>query len=193
MCKATARGSARILGGVLCGAIMGAALLASSAPASAGSICFEAEKASLTGVFQKNCQNAGISAVEMQEVRKAASGQNYIGVPEDGEKETEPAAGSATIKFNIGETGTYSVWVRAWWLDSCANTFKMRIDDFDAFIMGGDNTYQTWHWVKFKTPFPLKPGEHVLYFSNNEDGAAADQLFLTTTKVVPQGAMKASQ
>jgi hypothetical protein len=161
------------------------------APAFAAStVCFEAEKGELKDEMKKNFKVSDISAKSNKELIKDSSGPGFIGVPEDGEKEKEPIKGSATIKFSVPAAGDYTIWLRAWWMDSCANSTKIQIDDLPAFEIGQDTTYQVWHWVKFKRAMKLSAGAHTMVITNTEDGALVDQLYLTTGGVTPQGKMK---
>jgi hypothetical protein len=177
----------RVSAGLMAGGLVGLVLMAAAATA-ADSVCFEAEKATLSGVMQKDCEVGEITPRAQRDLAKDASGKHYIGVPEDGEKEAEPAAGQGKITFSTDKAGAYTFWIRAWWLDSCANSFTIQIDDLPPFEIGQDTQYQRWHWVHFGTPLPLtKTGQHTLIIKNHEDGALADQFFLTTTKVIPQG------
>jgi len=155
------------------------------------SVCFEAEKGTLSGQMKAGftVSGGGVTAKMQKDIKEQASGRNYIGVPEDGNAEKTPIAGSCTIQFTAPAKAKYTVYLRAWWLDSCANSFKLKFDALPELEIGQDTTYKSWHWVKLNRPIELDGGAHTLVIKNTEDGALADQFYLTAGGPVPQGKM----
>jgi hypothetical protein len=92
------------------------------------------------------------------------------------------------VKFNVSEAGTYVFWGRAWWADSCGNSFYVQIDSGSKYVFGEQGTYKKWTW--FKGPkFSLSAGEHTLWVMGREDGALLDKvIFLpSSSRYEPQG------
>ncbi len=114
---------------------------------------------------------------------KTCSGKKYIEIPlrrPHGENESGPADdGNATYNINIPSAGNYTLWARAYWYDTCGDSFFVIVDDTNKSWIGEDGTCGRWHWVKGKT-YTLSAGAHTLSFQNREDGAALDQFMLTT-------------
>ncbi len=142
-------------------------------------ICFEAEDTKEI--------KAPVKMTEVKEKTEAAqvSGEKLIEI-EQGAGEGSKAGGSAKYKVDIKEDGTYYVWARCWWLDSCGNSFGMKIGDKPEFIMGNDGTYKSWHWIKSKVSIKLDKGAYDIEILNREDGIKIDQILITNDrKLVP--------
>jgi len=109
--------------------------------------------------------------------------------------------GMAHVKFNVEEAGDYVLWMRAYWMHGCANSFYFLVDpDNDPVDKDGngayddevipmefgdaDGTYKVWHWVRYgrkkaggrPETFRLDPGEHTIAIYNREDGIRLDQV-----------------
>jgi hypothetical protein len=112
-----------------------------------------------------------------------AAGGKAIYIPlrrPHGEDEMGPAdEGNAVFKLKTTKAGVYRLWVRARWYDSCGDSFFVVVDTQPQSFIGEDGTNQKWHWVKGKT-YQLAAGVHSIKFQNREDGAAMDELLLTT-------------
>lgn len=92
--------------------------------------------------------------------------------------------GNARFKVRVPTAGTYTLWARTWWYDSCGNSFFIVINDRPATYIE-DATYQTWHWVR-GPQVQLSAGEHTIRIQNREDGARLDQFMLiNNTRYVP--------
>lgn len=86
--------------------------------------------------------------------------------------------GRATFSFALARDGTYEVWARVRWQDSCGNSFSIQIDDSPGRMVGQDAVYSTWHWVKAGT-YKLSAQRHRLAVQEREDGVAIDQWLVT--------------
>ncbi len=94
------------------------------------------------------------------------------------EEETGPTDdGNAVYRVNVPTAGTYRLWARTWWYDSCGNSFFIVINDRPATYIE-DATYQTWHWVR-GPQVQLNAGTNTIRVQNREDGARLDQFMLT--------------
>ncbi len=116
------------------------------------------------------------------------SGKKYIQIPlrrPHATTETGPSDdGNARFKINVPSSGSYRLWLRAWWYDACGNSFFVIVDDKPA-VSVEDPTYQTWHWVK-GPKLTLSAGTHTIRIQNKEDGARLDQFLLTNnSRYVP--------
>ncbi len=110
----------------------------------------------------------------------AAAGGKAIEVPPKAGEEP----GAVEIPFTIKQEGMYSIWLRAYWgadgEGACSNSVGLTIDRVDTATIE-DATYETWHWVAYQRGegVTLSAGEHLLLFTNREDGIRFDQVFIT--------------
>ncbi len=142
-------------------------------------VCFEAEDSKEL--------KAPVKIVEVTDKAEAAkvSGSKIIEI-EQGAGEGSKVGGLAKYKIELKQEGTYYFWARCWWLDSCGNSFGMKIGDKPEFIMGNDGTYKSWHWVKAKISLMLEKGVYDLEINNREDGIKIDQILITSDrKLIP--------
>ena len=138
----------------------------------AAKIVVEAEKySSITPSMVKTVETSG-----------SISNNGFIQIPlrrPHATTQTGPGdSGSCTYKINVTQAGNYSFWFRAWWYDSCGNSFFVIIDNKPAMYVE-DATYQVWHWVKGPTT-ALSVGIHTIKIQNREDGARLDQFLLNS-------------
>jgi len=117
---------------------------------------------------------------------KGAVEQAYLEVPLGAGKPPKVKAGMAKIALEIPADGGYTFWLRTYWEGECSNTLQVQIDEQPPFLVGGDATYHSWHWIKFPvsklTPAPkLTKGSHTITILHREDGVRLDQLLLTTS------------
>jgi len=171
------------------------ATLAAACVARAANLVLEAESAVTNEAPMVTVSLAapppGIPAIE------GASGNAYLEVPLGAGKTPKVKAGTATFVVDIPVDGAYTVWLRSHWAGECSNTFLAQIDDHPPFLVGGDSTFRTWHWVKYPvsklTPPPrIGKGRHTLRILHREDGVRLDQLLLTTEpRYVPVAAERA--
>ncbi len=142
-------------------------------------VCFEAEDAKEL--------KPPVKVTEVKDKTEAASvsGGKIIEI-EQGAGEGSKVGGSAKYKISLKEEGVYYLWARCWWLDSCGNSFGVKIADKPEFIMGNDGTYKSWHWVKAKVSLKLDKGSYDLEILNREDGIKIDQILITSDrKLIP--------
>lgn len=148
-------------------------------------IVFEAENA------EKTVSPVRIVKIENEKSKQnKVSGNKFIEIKQ-GAGTGAKAGGSATYKFKVTTAGNYYLWARVWWLDSCGNSFMVKLNNGPSFTFGNDNTYQNWHWVKARVKLKLKKGEQTLQISNREDGIKIDQFFITSDREhIPVGIEK---
>ncbi|MFA6291537.1 MAG: hypothetical protein WC637_07130 [Victivallales bacterium] len=142
-------------------------------------LCFEAEDAKEL--------KAPVKTVEVKDKAEIGkiSGDKFIEI-EQGAGEGSKVGGLAKYKINLKEEGTYYFWARCWWLDSCGNSFGVKIGDKPEFITGNDGTYKSWHWVQAKIRLMLEKGVYDIEIGNREDGIKIDQILITNDrKLIP--------
>lgn len=87
--------------------------------------------------------------------------------------------GEAAYIFKVARGGNYTLWLRVWWLDSCANSFFVVMDNGERIKYADEEIYKEWHWVSMgNLSYRLLPGEHRLRILNREDGAKLDEILL---------------
>ena len=151
-------------------------------------IVMEAESAKVTAPMVIRTDDASQSRSELQQ----ASGGKYVDLPEKAGKGDE-VGGKVTFTVDIKQRGTYRLWARVWWTDSCGNTFGVVVDDGKQATLGDDGTCNSWQWVCLKGDagvFRLPKGEHTIEFRNTEDGVRLDEILLSTNtdeQAPPQG------
>ncbi len=152
------------------------------ATAGANTLVFEAEAAHAVEapmvVVDAANPPAGVVAVE------GASGGAYLAIPQGAGNPPEVITGSAVFHIEVPAAGLYTLWLRAYWDDSCGNSINVRINDTAPFTMQ-DSTYQTWHWVRSPPRMRqllLAEGPATLALINREDGVRVDQILLTTSR-----------
>ncbi len=152
------------------------------ATASANTLVFEAEAAHAVEapmvVVVAADPPPGVVAVE------GASGGAYLAIPQGAGNPPKVTTGSATFHIEVPAAGLYTLWLRAYWDDSCGNSINVRINDTAPFTMQ-DSTYQTWHWVRSPPRLRqllLAEGPATLTLINREDGVRIDQILLTTSR-----------
>ncbi len=161
-----------------------AVLLTVPAAVIGGTLCFEAEDA--TSIEAPVRIWDGDEDPADQKVAAEASGGKFIEIPE-GAGDPPDVAGEAVYEFEITQPGRYRFWGRAWWPNSCGNSFIWILNDDNPFVFGRDGTYESWHWVRGML-VTLHPGRHTLRVLNREDGARLDQILITRNlRFVPMG------
>jgi hypothetical protein len=141
-----------------------------------------------------------------------ASGGRCVSVPKGANKACKKAKedpkGKVTVTFTVPKAGTYYIYPRCWWFDQCGNSFGMLIDGKNPLARRGSakarkpmtvtgTAYKAWNWIKFKAldnastkarAFKLSKGKHTMTFTNREDDAKIDQIYITDDSTdVPQG------
>ena len=87
------------------------------------------------------------------------------------------AGGKATYRFYIPEDGRYHIWIYCLWFDKCTNAVFAKIDNLDRAIIGNDNIYGKWHWVR-GFAVKLQKGAHALELSNHSDHISLQKVLL---------------
>jgi len=89
--------------------------------------------------------------------------------------------GTAAFTFTVEEPGDYVLWAHKRWGHSCADSFKVGIDDGKWEDFRTDSNYGIWEWASPRTRrFHLEKGTHTLRVANREDGFRVDRFLLTT-------------
>ena len=103
------------------------------------------------------------------------------------------ARGSAVLHADVPQAGTYHVWLRTFWRDSCSNSLSLVVDESPVRVVGQDAVYNTWHWVVAGS-YGLSAGTHRLAVHEREDGVALDQIALTPDPTfVPVGPLSTTE
>jgi hypothetical protein len=151
-------------------------------PARAGTMLIEAEGAvSLEPPFVR--VEAANPPPGLMPVPDASRGA-YLAVPQGAGNPPDVTGGKAVFEINIPQDGLYTLWLRAYWDDSCGNSVSVQINDRPVFMIE-DSTYKTWHWVRSPprlVQLQLPAGPATLTLHNREDGARIDQILLTTDR-----------
>jgi GMP synthase-like glutamine amidotransferase len=96
------------------------------------------------------------------------------------------AGGEATYRFYVPKDGTYYIWACCLWFDECTNAVFAKIDNLDKAIIGNDNIYTQWHWVR-GFDVHLEKGTHTLVLSNHSDHISLQKvLFTNSASIVPE-------
>jgi len=85
--------------------------------------------------------------------------------------------GRLRLPVDLGAAGSWRLWVRARWADSCGNSLDLAVDDGPAVTIGQDGVYGLWHWVDAGV-FELPAGRRVVELREREDGVAVDQILV---------------
>lgn len=166
-----------------CGLVTG--LIVVGWPALYGqTICFEAEDA--ISIEAPMRVSDGGDDPDDRKVAAQASGGRFVEIPE-GAGDPPDVGGEAVYEFEIAQAGRYRFWGRAWWPNSCGNSFTWVLNDDRPFVFGRGGTYEHWHWVRGML-VTLQPGRHTLRVMNREDGPRLDQILITRNlRFVPTG------
>lgn len=144
------------------------------------------QEADTTVVVSEAALPAEAIAVDLAEVAKleppfvlspdvTAAGGRALALPK-GTRDKDRSS-RARIPFMVRAGGSYSLWLRAYWKDSCSNSISARMNDAPEKDIGNDELFNVWHWVPAGT-FTLKEGTNELVLREREDGVALDQMLL---------------
>lgn len=137
-------------------------------------------------------QGANLASPFRLREHPTASARQSLGVPLGAGKPPEAVEGRVAFAFEVRQPGTYTLWLRAWWTDACANSVAAACDAGAPELAGNDGTYGAWHWVR-GPQYRLDAGAHVLNLSHREDGIELDQLALCNDGgFEPQGVLEGS-
>jgi hypothetical protein len=176
---------------------VGGALLLSTAWAASKyvTLCFEAEK------FTAQSGKTFVTKKYTEDASGKVSGGWVLALPKlpPGEKLVPDAV---TYKVRVPQSGTYFLWARTYWATGCGNSFSVKVEGYDSgeWVIGGDGTYDSLHWVCLTDggdnssrprPLSLKKGDVTLTLGAKESGARVDQFLLTTDRgKTPAGVYK---
>jgi hypothetical protein len=90
--------------------------------------------------------------------------------------------GALEFPITVRDEGTYYIWARVLWPNSCANSITVSLDrdgktTFRSYL-GHDALFGRWHWVRTKAPVPLMAGESILRLTVSEFWVNLDRLIL---------------
>ena len=83
------------------------------------------------------------------------------------------------VQFEVPVEGSYYVWARTKWAHECANSFLMELDGGKVLMIGNDEDFHRWHWVRHERPLVLAPGAHELVIDAVEPEIKIDQILIT--------------
>ena len=120
-----------------------------------------------------------------------ASNGTYIYSTVSNSTDVLPAnTGTATLSFNIPETGTYTFWSRTNYGGEFQNSYLLQFDGGTLYKVGNENTgYGTWKWVDWYNgdvstanivKVSLTAGTHTLKIIGREASTKIDKFLLTT-------------
>jgi len=107
-------------------------------------------------------------------------GGKYVLAPEGPNHEEISVGGDVTHRIQVDEAGEYMLWLRVRFSGACGNSLGLFLDG-ERLGTVEDALFERWHWLPLRgRRLPLSAGEHRLVIANREDGAACDQVLLTT-------------
>jgi len=112
-------------------------------------------------------------------------GRTFAHVPpevraSDGPWQAEDETGSATWRVNLPIAAEYVLMAECLWRDTKGNSFYAQVDDGEPTMIGNNENFGHWQWVKGPTT-ALDAGEHAVTLLGREDGARVAQVMLTNT------------
>lgn len=185
---------------VLCGAVWfagcggdadeGPAEVAQPVPARRPAVTIIEEKAAR--VLLEAEEGTVKAPVEVFE-KEGVSGGKYVLAPEGPEYKEINIGGHVMYRFEVVNAGGYSLWLRTRFSGACGNSLGVMLDGQGLGTVE-DAVYDKWHWVPLRgARVELKEGSHVLVISNREDGAAWDQVLLTTDEEYRPGGIEKNE
>ncbi len=150
--------------------------------------------------LEAECSEVGANW-EIREDDQASNGQ-YASSPGGTRLDQPPTDEQDLVRFSfqVGEPGTYRVYVRSMVMDDNDNSFWVRVDENDwqrwnHVNAGSSNAMYNWdqvgNWMSgpVATPvtFDLDAGSHDLIFGHREPGVRLDKVFITRSPESPMG------
>ena len=86
--------------------------------------------------------------------------------------------GKAQLSVNAASDGTYFVWARSHWRDTCSNSFSLQVGTQPERDVGNDDVFNVWPWVP-SGKYALTAGTNAVTLTEREDGIEVDQLLFT--------------
>lgn len=81
--------------------------------------------------------------------------------------------------FKVPTRGVFSLWARARWKHVCANSIQVNLDGGPPLLIGNEEEFGHWHWVRHDIPVPLEGGAHELIISAAESDVDVDRILLS--------------
>jgi O-glycosyl hydrolase len=104
---------------------------------------------------------------------------------------SEDSADHVSLSFDVAEAGEYTVWVRSRVPTADDDSYWVKMDDGNWTMWNNIEGGSTFQWDNApngaSSTYTLSAGEHVLTFSNREDGTELDKIYITNTGTVPTG------
>lgn len=161
---------------------------------SGNTVTWEAEKANT--LIAPMVAKSGTKYDSRPQKPQKNSGGGWVEIPNKangGKKGKDgPLTGKAIYKVKVPAAGSYTLWARVMWPNGCGNSFWVAKSGRPPQVIGGDGTYDAWHWVAAKNKLVLEAGTNTIVVYNREDGVYLDEIQITTTKRVPTSAVPAS-
>ncbi len=167
-------------------------------------LCFEGEDGHVTPFSPK----AKVFYVKKysEDASGRVSGKKVLAVPKSvpglfgpEEQDKKPPPEEVTYKVRVPESGKYCLWMRTLWTSGCGNSFGIKVEGQSGkYVIGGDATYDTQHWLCLNDgdtskplPMTLAKGVVTITLIAKESGTMVDQFLLTTdSKVTPANVYK---
>ncbi|MBL3657192.1 RICIN domain-containing protein [Fulvivirga sediminis] len=147
-----------------------------TSPGGSTSVWLEAECGEVGSLFQEQTGNS-------------SSNNGYVSV-ESGNNSLSSAPGTTgriTYSFNVGESGSYTLWARVIAPNADDDSFWVQIDGGDWLNWNGIAPGATsWTWDDVSS-YDLSSGNHTLTIGYREDGTLLDKLYITNTGQTPTG------
>ncbi|MCE5218707.1 hypothetical protein LLH03_16970 [bacterium] len=139
-------------------------------------------------IARLECEQADVVQAPMVTLESSAcSGGACVHVPEEAGRGDDAAGkpidhGRMAFSFTTPDAGTYDVWVRVLWPATTANSYFLQVDDGEAVVLGQDEAFGRWHWVKAARAYPLTAGKHTLLLRTRETDTRADVVVIAPAK-----------
>lgn len=122
------------------------------------------------------------------ETDENASNDQYVTIkPGNNSLNNAPndASGLITYKFDISESGSYTLFLRVICPNANDDSFWLKIDNgaFTSWNNIGPST--SWQWFAYPSAYNLSAGTHTLTIGYREDGAKLDKLWISNSGSAP--------
>ncbi|MCH2174660.1 MAG: hypothetical protein MK193_02910 [Lentisphaeria bacterium] len=91
--------------------------------------------------------------------------------------ETNLPTGSIQVEVPDISAEPLHMWLRVYWTEVCSNSFTLEIPNEPPMVIGEDEVYLTWHWIKV-ADLELKAGQ-TYKLTAREDNLKVDQILFT--------------
>lgn len=164
--------------------VSGAVLLVATSVVQIGSSLSPAERGPQARI---EAEQTALHSTFVPRTDGAASGEGYVRVAEDGDRDDPPDSPSVTYSFDTDAAGTHVIWARVRVPDGSHNSFWIRVDSTRWIQWNGIEEGEQWHWVQVRdfdqggrpVAFDLSEGMHRLHLGPREDEVDVDQFVVT--------------